>query len=368
MDQCQVATAAGQNCGLPNSFSLVAALNGNPAGPGLHILERKFTSSAKFFAFIVNQLSGNDGGLQKPVSAEVDFATLIHFVAITGIDPSTTHVWVADPFPGGDPVEFEFNAFLENYYFMDNNGQLQQSNGIVQALQSVTPGTRSAAPAAKFDVKSLPADAMEAATETVAEALLNFSTFNSASADLRRMLPESAQAGGQALPVFTLKLADILDGGRGLEGAHPGGWRIAARSGDAVIAADIYAGSTGRSVYSNDLQAGVIRLACVRTGAEILKMLNKIQQLSQPPLPNGIPEQPYYTRLLFLPGMVTDAVWLVPQDPAQKVSYIAPFNTLIKTFDTETVCDSARFIEIVRPLAEYWKQYGEQYPPSDSRY
>ena len=138
MSQCQVAEAAGQDCNLPNSFSLVSALNGSPSSPGLHIFENKSTGRAKFLAFILNELSGADDGFREPVGAEVDFATLTHFVAITGLDPTTSRVWVADPFPGGDSVEFDFDAFLNRYYFVDNNGQNGQSYGVVEALIAVT--------------------------------------------------------------------------------------------------------------------------------------------------------------------------------------------------------------------------------------
>jgi hypothetical protein len=137
MDQCQVVESVGQTCNLPNSFSLVAALDGNPRGPGLHIFHSKSANDTKFFELILSEL-----GAQRPVSAEVDFASLIHFVAITGADPATMNVWIADPFPGGDSVEFAFEDFLKNYYFMDNSSsQGEQSNGIVEALVAVTAGS-----------------------------------------------------------------------------------------------------------------------------------------------------------------------------------------------------------------------------------
>src|SRR5450631_1632335 len=143
MSQCQVTVAAGQDCKLPNSFSLANALNGSPSGPGLHIFENKSTKAVKFFAFIQNELSGTNDGHQEPVTAEVDFATIVHFVAITALDPATSHVWVADPFPGGDPIEFDFDAFLDGYYFMNDQGEVQQSNGVVQALHAVNAGSGS---------------------------------------------------------------------------------------------------------------------------------------------------------------------------------------------------------------------------------
>jgi hypothetical protein len=131
MSQCQAAQAAGQNCALPNAFSLVIALN------DLDIFHNKSTNAALFYALILKELTS-----QRPVSAEVDFPSLVHFVAITGADPSTMSVWVADPFLGGDSVEFAFEAFLENYYFTDNgSSQGEQSNGIVEALVVVNAGS-----------------------------------------------------------------------------------------------------------------------------------------------------------------------------------------------------------------------------------
>gem|GEM_PF-2474177 len=369
LSQCQVAVASGQDCRLPNAFSLANALNGSPTGPGLHIFENKSSKAVKFFAFIQDELSGVNDGQREPVTAEVDFATVVHFVAITALDPATNHVWVADPFPGGDPVEFDFDSFLHRYYFMDDQGEVQQSNGLVQALHAVNVGSSSPSPPApKCDENQLPDfEEKNEITKTCPDALHNFSSFNSAPADLQRILLNSAQDRSQARQVFTLGLADLLEGGKGLEDAHFGGWRLAARSGDEVIAADMYARETERgNRYPNDA-ADPPTLACVRRGGEILQMLNAIQQLSEPPLSDHLPTQPYDIHLLLLPGLVTDALWLQPKDSNEKVSYVIPFNTLIETFNTERVCTDVRFLEIVRPIAEHWKKYIERgaYAPSD---
>jgi hypothetical protein len=359
--QCQVAQAVGQNCNLPNSFSLADALN------NLHIFEGKSAKAADFPSFILNELSGADDGSQEPVTAEVHFPKIVHFVAVTGLDPAGNNVWVADPFPGGPSVEFALNAFLNNYYFTDNHGQVQQCHGVVHALHAVNAGSISTSPVTlKFDLRPVPDDIRE----TVPDALLNFSSFNSASADLRRMLLESAQGKGKAWQVFTLGLPDLLEDGKGLDGVQLGGWRIAARSGDEVISADIYTGNTVRGVDSDIVKAGPPQLACIRRGEEILKMLNSIQQLSEPPFSDDIPAGPFDIHLLLLPGLVTEALWLKPQASSEKVSYVVPFNTLIKEFEAEKVCTNARFIEIVRPIAKQWKEYGEQeaYTRSEPEY
>jgi hypothetical protein len=88
----------------------------------------------------------------------------------------------------------------------------------------------------QFDPKPLPDDIKK----TVPQALLRFSSFNTAPADLRQMLQASAQGSGQWWQVSTLGLPDVLEDGKGMDGARAGGWRIAARSGEEVIAGDIY--------------------------------------------------------------------------------------------------------------------------------
>ena len=62
---------------------------------------------------------------------QIHFDDLVHFVAITGVCPDTQQVWVADPWPGGDSVEFTFEDFLSRYYFANNR------NGAVEVLDSV---------------------------------------------------------------------------------------------------------------------------------------------------------------------------------------------------------------------------------------
>ena len=209
--------------------------------------------------------------------------------------------------------------------------------------------------ALQFAPKPLPDDV----TKTVPHALRGFSSFNAAPEDLQEMLRESAEGRGHAWRVFTLGVADVLEGGKGLDGAHPGGWRIAARSGEDVIAGDIYTGNTAR-VQSNIVEAGPPRLACIRRGEEVLKMFNTIQLLPELSRSIDIPEQSFYLHLLLLPGLVTDSLWLQPQGPTEKVSYVVPFNTLMKKFDEERVSTSTRFIQIVRPIAEHWRRYREQ--------
>ena len=52
------------------------------------------------------------------------------------------NVWVADPFPGGPPVEFAFDDFLNHYYYVDDgSSQGEQSEGIVESIIAVSAGS-----------------------------------------------------------------------------------------------------------------------------------------------------------------------------------------------------------------------------------
>jgi hypothetical protein len=116
------------------------------------------------------------------------------------------------------------------------------------------------------------------------------------------------------------------------------------------------------------LDADPPSLACIRRGNEILKMFNKIQELPTLTSSNNIPDQLFFLDLLLLPGLVTEALWLRPQDLARKVSYVVPFNTLIEQFDGARVYTGKDFIQVVRPIAERWKRYRDSRPPSVSSY
>ncbi len=211
-----------------------------------------------------------------------------------------------------------------------------------------------------FDPKPLPDDVMA----ITPDALSRFRSFTSADAHMQQMLQDSAQGRGQAWQVFTLGLADVLDGGGGVDDAYPGGWRIAARSGDNVLAGDVYVRhtkqvnpTTGKNLFFPE---GSPKLACIRPGEEMLKMLDTIQGLDNQPIlcrDVPIPTQPYYLHLLLLPGLVTDALWLQPQNLAPNASYVIPFNTLITELDERKVYAGEDFIQIVRPVADKWKEY-----------
>ena|SRR5437868_3617060 len=125
MTQCEVATAVKQNCAAPAAADLQNVLT------AIKVFSSSETTQAEFFEKIVAALTQG-----VPVCAEVGFtAGPHHFVAIVGVDSDSHHVWIADPFPGGEPIEFAFDDFRDRYAF-PGNGTLGagEKDGTVTAL------------------------------------------------------------------------------------------------------------------------------------------------------------------------------------------------------------------------------------------
>jgi len=135
LSQCALAQLVFQSCSSPGGFVLRNALS------AISIWEAESDQTSGFFGVVSDELSGVPGGVAEPVCAEASFGSggtaITHFTVITGFDPDTHNVWVADPFTGGDSVEFVFEDFLKRYYFTDPGGTVQQSGGVIKALQSV---------------------------------------------------------------------------------------------------------------------------------------------------------------------------------------------------------------------------------------
>jgi hypothetical protein len=133
ISQCDAAQSVGQSVESPTAFALSNTLN------ALGIWESGNDQTPQFYQTVVNELTGAGNGFAAPVCAEVDFGDedsdaddfIVHFVAITGVDTVNRMVWVADPFFGGDPVEFPFDDFVSNYQFDDHD------DGVVSVIQSV---------------------------------------------------------------------------------------------------------------------------------------------------------------------------------------------------------------------------------------
>jgi|HubBroStandDraft_6_1064221.scaffolds.fasta_scaffold97109_3 hypothetical protein len=89
------------------------------------------------FEGITNQLNPvtNENGVAEPVCAEIMFpGPAFHFVAISAIDTDNQHVWIADPYLGGNSVEFSFQDFVNNYNYSSSP---LPAPGTVQNLQRV---------------------------------------------------------------------------------------------------------------------------------------------------------------------------------------------------------------------------------------
>jgi hypothetical protein len=187
-----------------------------------------------------------------------------------------------------------------------------------------------------------------------------FESFNDAETPMQVKLHEAVQGKGQAWQVFTMTLPDFLPGGKGFKAAIPGGWRVATGSGTQVIAGDLYTGNTVARQYPYALPEGAPRLACIRAGDEISKLLSAMQQLTQPPLLTDLPSLLFNLHVLLLPGLVTEALWLQPWNPGAGSSYVVPFHTLIKTLETGKAYTEERFLQILQPVARKWDNFRKQ--------
>jgi hypothetical protein len=127
--QCDVAHAVNQSCqaAAVGPFNLENALSARR----IKIWEK---DDPVLYQNVLDELTGMDPA---PVCAEADFGAVKHFVAITGLDPVTHNVWVADPFSGGDAVEFTFDDFVNRYSYEDPQGEVQQSHGVITILYAV---------------------------------------------------------------------------------------------------------------------------------------------------------------------------------------------------------------------------------------
>jgi hypothetical protein len=189
------------------------------------------------------------------------------------------------------------------------------------------------------------------------EGVSYFRSFQSTDPVMQQMLRDASGGEGQAWQVFTLGVPDVLEGGKGLGGVKLGGWRIAVRSGENVIAGDIYTGATVERRYPYSLKAGTPRLACIRSGEEISEMLNRMGDLSKRSLYPDIPDQPFQLQILLLPGLVTEALWLQPPSPPGGISYLVPFNTRVRNLDAGKAYPEDLFLKTMRPVAEIWDKY-----------
>jgi hypothetical protein len=83
-------------------------------------------------------------------------------------------------------------------------------------------------------------------------------------------------------------------------------------------------------------------------------MMHAILLLRGPhPLP--IPAEPFQLRLVSMPELFTEGLWLAPQSMNRNSVRVVPYYTLIKGFPVGIPYTEADFIENVRPVATAWQ-------------
>jgi hypothetical protein len=134
--QCDVVTLVEKNCDGDQPDALASALADLGINfqltvrPQLAVVEDQFET-------VSTQLDSkaNENGVPVPVCAEIMFpGPAFHFAAISAVDTDIQHVWVADPYLGGDSVEFSYTDFVNAYNYASNP---VPGPGIVQNFQKV---------------------------------------------------------------------------------------------------------------------------------------------------------------------------------------------------------------------------------------
>ncbi len=166
---------------------------------------------------------------------------------------------------------------------------------------------------------------------------------------------------GHNIQVFTLGVQDIQPGGAGLAAATAAGWRLAASVGGQTIACDLYTVARGGSA---PLDQGAPRLACVRAGAPVDRLMAAMTSMQQI---DGQPANTEFTiRLLIMPALFTDALWLLPLNLDLDSSRLIAYDTLVEGLITDIQYSPTDFLNRLAPVAQYWKDHpvlGLEKPP-----
>jgi hypothetical protein len=179
--------------------------------------------------------------------------------------------------------------------------------------------------------------------------LPNFKSVDTATADKLIFAAQSPTL-GHSVEVFTIGVPDILPGGNGLAAATSAGWRLAAAFGATTIACDMYTVARGGP---QPLPQGTRRLACMRTGDQVNKLLIAIAGLQQ--IAGQPPATDFRIRLLIMPALFTDALWLLPMSLNTADSKLVAYDTLVDGITPGAQYSPADFIKLLVPVAQYWK-------------
>jgi len=188
-----------------------------------------------------------------------------------------------------------------------------------------------------------------------------FSRSANAAAQVQLMNVAQGGAGGSTYEVFTTGISGVMQGPAGMPN-QPAGWRVATRVGLVNMAADIYTVPRGGA---SPVAAGTPRLACVQTGTVVERMLLATVKLTR--WPDGQPVSgQYIARLLILPGLFTESIWLVPPSDDATQSLLVPYHTLVRGFAPDMLYTPSEFFALIRPVAEYWKDRPRLHKPAVS--
>lgn len=202
----------------------------------------------------------------------------------------------------------------------------------------------------------------------VVEDLLKFRYFSGASEQLKKgLLDVCAWKGGigsylqppemtlavTILPVFAMMSGDLVK-----TDARPkpraAGWRIAARIGSEVLAADIQSGKTPIPLKVL-LEMNVPRVSAMRRGPDIRKMLESIARLPESAAHREATK--YNTELVLFPGLFTETLWIRPETSGH-ACWVVPFHTLTPGLEEGKIVDEKSFLQIMREFAV--KMHAEQ--------
>jgi hypothetical protein len=151
------------------------------------------------------------------------------------------------------------------------------------------------------------------------------------------------KSAGQPFEVYYMGIDGVLAGPSGLP-KQPSGYRVAVFVDQTAYAADIY------TVPRGPLPPGTSRLACVRKGPSVGALLKEVADVARQP-----DDGPFTPRLLTLPGLYTDALWLVPPSLDLIQSRLIPYHTLVRTLNPGTLYSPDDFLARLYPVADYWR-------------
>ncbi len=163
-------------------------------------------------------------------------------------------------------------------------------------------------------------------------------------------MDEARKPNGLRAKVYTIGISDVLSGWSTAASAQPAGWRVAVPTANGGLAGDLYTASRGGL---HPLDEGTPRVACLRTGSQVSKLIDSVAQAT---VLDGQPAGTLFEiRLLIMPALFTDALWLVlPNLNTTDFRFVA-YDTVIEGFQRGKQYALDAFLQMLLPVAQYWK-------------